>query len=130
MEPKLWRSLDVNQKKITSNVLIGIVRRQPRRLDLSWTNISRRQLFWLICRLPQLEWLSLAGCPASVVSALGTSNCPQLAFLDLSWSDLLNDDVMQDLLSAPIDSRPGFMETKTRLRFLSEIKLCGNCHTF
>lgn len=126
MEPKLWRYLDVSQKKITKDVLVGIVRRQPRSLDLSWTNISRSQLFWLICRLPQLESLSLVGCTASVVSALATCNCPRLAFLDLSWSDSIDDEIMQDLLSAPIDSRPGFIETKTRLRFLSEIKFCGN----
>ena len=130
MEPKLWRYLDVNQKRITSAILIGIVRRQPRHLNLSWTNITKRQLFWLICRLPQLESLSLVGCPASVVSALATCNCPRLGFLDLSWSHSLDDDIIQDLLSAPIDSRPGFMESKTRLRFLSEIKLCGNSHIF
>ena len=125
MEPKLWRVLDLSNKRINSYILIGIIRRQPWHLNLSWTNINRRQLFWLICRLPQLESLSLVGCPASVVSALATCNCPRLALLDISWSESLNDDIMQDLLSAPIDSRPGFLETKTRLRFLSDLRLSG-----
>lgn len=127
IDPKLWRNIDIsNQKKITSNILKGIVIRQPRHLNLSWTNINRKQIDWLIPRLPQLESLSLVGCHSYVVSSLATCHCPRLAFLDISWSEGLNDDVMQDLLSAPIDSRPGFMETKTRLRFLSELKICGN----
>lgn len=124
-DPKLWPQLDLTRKKITSVILMGIVRRQPRRLNLSWTNISGRQLFWLIARLPQLQSLSLAGCSSSTVSALSTCNCPLMQSLDISWSDSLDDDVVKDLLSAPTDSRPGLLETKTRLRFLSEIRLSG-----
>lgn len=33
-------------------MLSGIIRRQPVTLDLSWTNISKKQLSWLINRLP------------------------------------------------------------------------------
>lgn len=33
-------------------MLSGIIRRQPVSLDLSWTNISKKQLSWLINRLP------------------------------------------------------------------------------
>lgn len=33
-------------------MLSGIIRRQPLSLDLSWTNISKTQLSWLINRLP------------------------------------------------------------------------------
>ncbi|CAG2184324.1 unnamed protein product, partial [Oppiella nova] len=100
-------------------------KRQPRHLNLSWTNINRRQLFWLICRLPQLQTLSLAGCSASTVSALITCNCPQLASLDISWSHGLDDDLIRDLLSPPSDTRPGLMESKSRLRFLIEMNVSG-----
>ena len=125
LEPKFWKHLDLSHKKITGSVLKAIVMRQPRHLNLSWTGITRKQLFWLICRLPQLESLSLVGCSSGAVSALATCNCPLLAYLDISWTNWLDDDLMQDLLSAPNDSRPGLMETKTRLRFLSEIRVCG-----
>lgn len=126
-EPKFWRHLDLSHKKVSAGLLKGVVIRQPRHLNLSWTAISRRQLFWLICRLPQLESLSLVGCTASSVAALCTVNCPRLAYLDLSWVSGLDDQLMQDLLRAPDDSRPGLVETRTRLRFLSEIRLCGQC---
>lgn len=125
LEPKFWKHLDLSHKKVTGSLLKAVVMRQPRHLNLSWTGISRKQLFWLICRLPQLESLSLVGCSSAAVSSLATCNCPLLAYLDISWTTSLDDDLMQDLLSAPNDSRPGLMETKTRLRFLSEIRVCG-----
>ena len=126
MDPMLWRRLNLSQKKISADILKGIVRRQPRHLDLSWTKITRKQLFWLICRLPQLQSLSLSGCSSSVLPALFTCNCPKMECLDLSWADSLDDDLIQELLSPPNDTRPGLMETKTRLRFLTELKLSGN----
>ena len=36
-------------------MLSGIIRRQPVTLDLSWTNISKKQLSWLINRLPGMS---------------------------------------------------------------------------
>lgn len=39
-------------KSITPLMLSGIIRRQAASLDLGWTNISKKQLSWLIHRLP------------------------------------------------------------------------------
>ncbi|XP_054166951.1 lysine-specific demethylase 2A-like [Oppia nitens] len=125
IDPKLWPKLDLSHKKITKIVLIGIVLRQPRRLNLSWTNINNKQLYWLICRLPHLQALSLSGCPSYTVSALITCNCPLMASLDISHSQGVDDDFIKRLLSAPDDTRPGLMESKTRLRFIQEINLSG-----
>ena len=40
------------KRTITPQALTGIIKRQPLILDLSWTNISKKQLGWLIGRLP------------------------------------------------------------------------------
>lgn len=39
-------------KAISPQALSGIIKRQPVALDLSWTSISKKQLTWLINRLP------------------------------------------------------------------------------
>lgn len=52
-DKRLWTRIDLNHcKSITPLMLSGIIRRQPVSLDLSWTNISKKQLSWLINRLP------------------------------------------------------------------------------
>lgn len=52
-DKRLWTKIDLNRcTSITPLMLSGIVRRQPVSLDLSWTNISKKQLSWLINRLP------------------------------------------------------------------------------
>ncbi|XP_015787809.1 lysine-specific demethylase 2A [Tetranychus urticae] len=126
MDPVLWKFLDLTRKKITYFALIGIVRRQPLHLNLSWTNISKRQLAWLMARLPQLQTLNLTGSSAASISALCSCNCPLLRKIDLSWVDSLNDNLIKDLLSYPSDSRPGLLETKTRLRLLTDISVAGS----
>lgn len=125
VDPRLWTVMDLTRRKITASILIGIVRRQPVTLNLSWTNLSRRQLAWIIARLPQMKELILSGCSSAAVAALCTCNCPLLRSLDLSWVEGLTDSVIRDLLAPPPDSRPGFIETKTRLRHLTEVKLAG-----
>ncbi|GIY74899.1 hypothetical protein CEXT_811981 [Caerostris extrusa] len=125
VDPRLWTVMDLTRKKISANTLVGIIRRQPVTLNLSWTNLSRKQLAWLIARLPQMKELILSGCSSASVVALCTCNCPLLRSLDLSWVEGLNDSVIRDLLSPPPDSRPGFIENKTRLRHLTEVKLAG-----
>ncbi|XP_076345565.1 lysine-specific demethylase 2A-like isoform X1 [Tachypleus tridentatus] len=125
VDPSLWSYMDFSRKKITANILMGIVRRQPVSLNLSWTNISRRQLSWLIARLPQLKILVLSGCSAAAVSSLCTCYCPLLSSLDISWVEGLTDSFIRELLSSPSDSRPGFVEAKTRLRQLQEIRVAG-----
>lgn len=52
-DKRLWTKIDLNRcTSITPLMLSGIIRRQPVSLDLSWTNISKKQLSWLINRLP------------------------------------------------------------------------------
>lgn len=52
-DKRLWTMIDLNRcTSITPLMLSGIIRRQPVALDLSWTNISKKQLSWLINRLP------------------------------------------------------------------------------
>lgn len=105
--------------------MAGIVRRQPRSLDLSWTNLTNRQLSWLLPRLPQLQKLKLIGLKAKTINALQTCNCPLLISLDLSWTESFCEDVIRCLLCKPSDSRPGLLESKTRLRYLLDISLSG-----
>lgn len=133
-DKKLWTRIDLKRcKSITPLMLSGIIRRQPMTLDLSWTNISKKQLSWLINRLPGqclfghllrstssdvfkplymcldagLRVLLLSGCSWVAVSALCTSSCPLLRTLDLQWVEGLKDPQMRDLLSPPTDNRPG-----------------------
>ncbi|CAM1320890.1 KDM2A (predicted) [Pycnogonum litorale] len=127
IDPVLWRHMEVSRRKLNNTHLVGIVRRQPYSLDISWTNISRKQLSWLMCRLPQMRKLNLAGCSWAAVSAMCTADCPLLTCLNLNWVEGLTDSTIRDLLSKPPSStmRPGFIENKTRLRSLAEIKLAG-----
>lgn len=127
IEPVLWRKMSVSRCKLTNMHLMGIVRRQPISLDLGWTNISRKQLAWLIARLPQMRSLSLAGCSWAAVSAMCSADCPPLTSLDLNWVEGSSDSTIRDLLSKPPSCtvRPGFIENKTRFRNVTEIKLAG-----
>ena len=68
---------------IKAPYLIGLVRRQPESLDLSWTDLSAKQLLWLLQRLPRLKSLRLAGLSQSTVEALATTSTPLLRRLDL-----------------------------------------------
>ncbi|CAB1447789.1 unnamed protein product [Pleuronectes platessa] len=62
-DKRLWKRINLNRcKSITPLMLSGLIRRQPVALDLSWTNISKKQLSWLINRLPGLRVLLLSGC--------------------------------------------------------------------
>lgn len=136
-DKRLWTRIDLNHcKSITPLMLSGIIRRQPVSLDLSWTNISKKQLSWLINRLPGEHWardptcagvgsgvcrltchpllcplglrdLVLSGCSWIAVSALCSSSCPLLRTLDVQWVEGLKDAQMRDLLSPPTDNRPG-----------------------
>ncbi|TUC69507.1 F-box/LRR-repeat protein 19 [Bagarius yarrelli] len=51
-DKRLWTKIDLSrQKSITPPMLSGIIRRQPVSLNLGYTNISKKQLMWLINRL-------------------------------------------------------------------------------
>uniref|UniRef100_A0A8C1B6N1 Lysine (K)-specific demethylase 2Ba n=1 Tax=Cyprinus carpio carpio TaxID=630221 RepID=A0A8C1B6N1_CYPCA len=125
-DKRLWTHIDLKRcKSITPLMLSGIIRRQPITLDLSWTNISKKQLSWLINRLPGLRVLLLSGCSWVAVSALCTSSCPLLRTLDLQWVEGLKDPQMRDLLSPPTDNRPGQMDTRSKLRNVTDLRLAG-----
>ncbi|XP_062855668.1 lysine (K)-specific demethylase 2Ba [Trichomycterus rosablanca] len=125
-DKRLWMKIDVSRcKSIIPLMLSGIIRRQPITLDLSWTNISKKQLSWLINRLPGLRMLILSGCSWAAVSALCTSSCPLLRTLDLQWVEGLRDTQIKDLLSPPTDNRPGQMDTRSKLRNVLDLNLSG-----
>ncbi|XP_066465732.1 lysine-specific demethylase 2B isoform X2 [Tiliqua scincoides] len=125
-DKRLWTKIDLNHcKSITPLMLSGIIRRQPVTLDLSWTNISKKQLSWLINRLPGLRDLLLSGCSWIAVSALCSSSCPLLRMLDVQWVEGLKDAQMRDLLSPPTDNRPGQIDNRSKLRNIVELRLSG-----
>ncbi|XP_074061683.1 lysine-specific demethylase 2B isoform X2 [Macrotis lagotis] len=125
-DKRLWTKIDLNHcKSITPLMLSGIIRRQPVTLDLSWTNISKKQLSWLINRLPGLRDLLLSGCSWIAVSALCSSSCPLLRTLDVQWVEGLKDAQMRDLLSPPTDNRPGQIDNRSKLRNVVELRLAG-----
>ncbi|XP_018118746.1 lysine-specific demethylase 2B isoform X2 [Xenopus laevis] len=125
-DKRLWTQIDLNRcKSITPLMLSGIIRRQPASLDLSWTNISKKQLSWLINRLPALRDLNLSGCSWIAVSALCSSCCPLLRTLNVQWVEGLKDAQMRDLLSPPTDNRPGQIDNRSKLRNITELRLAG-----
>ncbi|KAM9306545.1 lysine (K)-specific demethylase 2Bb isoform 2-T2 [Pholidichthys leucotaenia] len=125
-DKRLWKHISLNRcKSITPLMLSGIIRRQPVTLDLSWTNISKKQLSWLINRLPGLRVLLLSGCSWVAVSALCTSSCPLLRTLDVQWVEGLKDAQMRDLLSPPTDNRPGQLDNRSKLRNVEDLRLAG-----
>lgn len=125
VDPKLWYRMNCAHHKLSASLLMAVVRRQPEHLILDWTNLAKRQLAWLISRLPALKYLSIQGTQISSVLGLHTCLCPPLQTLDLSFVRSLNDSVIRDILSPPKDSRPGLTDSKSRLRNLKVLKLAG-----
>ena len=126
IDRSLWSRLSLTCRRLRSNHLIGLVRRQPQHLDLSHTNISRAQLSWLVARLPQLQYLSLAGNAWHAVAALCCSACPLLTSLNLNWVSGLRDPCVKDLVTPPRDHRPGIDESISRLHLVRELYLAGS----
>lgn len=124
VDPSLWKKMNCSQYKLSASLLTAIVRRQPENLILDWTNLAKRQLSWLIARIPALKLLSMQGTPIQSVFGLHTCLCPQLHTLDLSFVRSLNDHAIREILSPPKDSRPG-TDSKSRLRNLRSLKIAG-----
>ncbi|XP_061702736.1 F-box/LRR-repeat protein 19 isoform X2 [Syngnathoides biaculeatus] len=129
-DKRLWSQIDLSrQRSITPPMLSGIIRRQPASLDLGHTNISKKQLTWLISRLPGLAELTVAGVAWPAVSALcqGVRSC--LRVLDLSGVDDLKDAHLRELLAPPSDSRAargGGTEPRAgRFHNVTELRLSG-----
>ena len=122
---RLWTAVDVSGRRLRQTHLVGIVRRQPSSLDLSWTNVSYRQLAWLVERLPHVRRLRLAGCSWPGVSALCACRCPLLAELDVAWVAVVYDGCVRELVSPPRDHRPGLDVSASRLRRCTRLNLAG-----
>ncbi|KAM3963878.1 lysine demethylase 2 [Aphomia sociella] len=129
MDPSLWRSMSFVQVRVSAAQLAGIARRQPLSLGLEWCHLARRQLAWLLARLPALRSLSLAGSPAEAALALRSSSCPPLTSLDLSFARCLDDAKLRGILAPPENSRPGggarTGSEPSRLAALSVLRLPG-----
>lgn len=125
VDPKLWTRMNCSQHKLSASLLMAVVRRQPEHLILDWTNLAKRQLTWLLSRLPALKSLSIQSTQIGAVLGLHTCFCPPLQMLDLSFVQSLNDSAIRDILSPPKDSRPGLTDSKSRLRNLKVLKLAG-----
>ncbi|KAG5263503.1 hypothetical protein AALO_G00265540 [Alosa alosa] len=119
-DKRLWTKIDMSRcRSISPQALSGIIKRQPVTLDLSWTAISKKQLTWLINRLPGLKDLVLSGCSSMCLSALSSSTCPLLRSLDLRWADGVKDAQIRELLSPPGSNN------RSQLRNLHCLRLCG-----
>uniref|UniRef100_A0A8C2ZMU7 Zgc:158376 n=1 Tax=Cyclopterus lumpus TaxID=8103 RepID=A0A8C2ZMU7_CYCLU len=126
-DKRLWTQIDLSrQRSITPPMLSGIIRRQPVSLNLGSTNISKKQLMWLINRLPGLLELNVSGCPWPAVSALCQAVCPCLKVLDLSRVEDLKDSHLRELLAPPPDTRTAHGETRVgRFQNVTELRLAG-----
>ncbi|XP_061581460.1 lysine-specific demethylase 2A isoform X2 [Cololabis saira] len=120
LDKRLWSRIDLSIKRsVTPQALTGIIKRQPVTLDLSWTNVSKKQLNWLIGRLPGLKDLMLAGCSWSSISALCSSGCPLLRSLDLRYADGVKDSQIRDLVTPP------GCDNRSQLRSMQCLRLAG-----
>uniref|UniRef100_A0A8C4NI86 [histone H3]-dimethyl-L-lysine(36) demethylase n=1 Tax=Dicentrarchus labrax TaxID=13489 RepID=A0A8C4NI86_DICLA len=120
LDKRLWSRIDLSIKRtVTPQALTGIIKRQPVTLDLSWTNISKKQLNWLVGRLPGLKDLMLAGCSWSSISALCSSSCPLLRSLDLRYADGVKDSQIRDLVTPP------GCDNRSQLRTMQCLRLAG-----
>uniref|UniRef100_A0A3Q1IR31 F-box and leucine-rich repeat protein 19 n=2 Tax=Anabas testudineus TaxID=64144 RepID=A0A3Q1IR31_ANATE len=126
-DKRLWTQIDLSrQRSITPPMLSGIIRRQPVSLNLGYTNISKKQLMWLINRLQGLLELNVSGCPWPAVSALCQTVCPCLKLLDLSRVEDLKDSHLRELLAPPPDTRTAHGETKVgRFQNITELRLAA-----
>lgn len=125
IDPNLWKKIDLSHCNIKSVHLTAIVRRQPEKLILDWSDINKMQLAWLLSRLPQLRNLSLEGCSWASIRALRSCSCPPLLTLNLSYVISLNDSSLQEILESPTDSRPGLVDKTSRLKHLKNLSLAG-----
>ncbi|EHB09165.1 Lysine-specific demethylase 2B [Heterocephalus glaber] len=99
----------------------GKTGKQKRGPGFNWTNISKKQLSWLINWLPGLRDLMLASCSWIAVSTLCSSSCLLLPTLAVPWVEGLKDAQM----SPPTDNRLGQMDNQSKLRNIVELCLAG-----
>ncbi|KAJ8968905.1 hypothetical protein NQ314_002046 [Rhamnusium bicolor] len=125
IDPSLWKKMVFNRKHISSDILKGIVRRQPECLNLDWCHINKFQLPWLIQRLNQLKELSLVSVNVKTSISLRTNHSAVLQLLDLSFISDFNDSALREILGPNNDSRSGLAAEKIRFRNLKTLRLAG-----
>ena len=126
LDRRLWSVIDLSEKRVVGpSALQGIVRRQPTTLNLSWTNVSFKQLQWLLNRLPRIRELYLSGTTDATVFALSTVTCPRLKVLGLSWSVGVTDSLLKELIISSSDPRGGTGESKGPFHGLCTLFLSG-----
>lgn len=125
VDPSLWRVMSFEHKHISSDILKGIVRRQPEILNLDWCHINKFQLPWLIQRLGQLKELSLVSVNVKTAISLRTNHSAVLQLLDLSFISDFSDSALREILGPNNDSRTGLPSEKIRFRNLKTLRLAG-----
>uniref|UniRef100_A0A673FMV4 [histone H3]-dimethyl-L-lysine(36) demethylase n=1 Tax=Sinocyclocheilus rhinocerous TaxID=307959 RepID=A0A673FMV4_9TELE len=125
-DKRLWTRISLSRcRSISPQALTGIIKRQPVTLDLSWAKISKKQLSWLINRLPGLKDLVLSGCNWASVSALSSPSCPLLRSLDLSWADGVKDAQIRELLNPPGNPKTTQLDNRSQMKNMQCLWLCG-----
>lgn len=125
VDPSLWKVMEFCRRHISSDILKGIVRRQPESLKLDWCNINKFQLPWLFQRLSCLKKLSLVSVNVKTAVSLRTNLSAILHELDLSFISDFNDSALREILGPNNDSRRGLADDKYRFRNLISLKLAG-----
>ncbi|XP_068900061.1 jmjC domain-containing histone demethylation protein 1 isoform X4 [Tenebrio molitor] len=126
IDPSLWRVMEFTRRHISSDILKGIVRRQPEVLRLDWCHINKFQLPWVIQRLSNLKELSLVSVNVKTAISLRTNHSAILQCLDLSFISDFNDAALREILGPNNDSRRGLADEKIRFRNLRTLKLAGD----
>ena len=124
INPELWKEIDLSRNRIVQNHLMGIVRRQPESLILSSVIMTPKQLTWIVERIPLLKKLVLSKCSWATMSGLCTSACPLLTELDISWATGISDQFFEDLITPPVDRKPG-VKNISRLHRLKILSIAG-----
>ncbi|XP_062852370.1 lysine (K)-specific demethylase 2Aa isoform X3 [Trichomycterus rosablanca] len=119
-DKRLWTSIDLSRcRSVSAQAMTSIIKRQPVKLDLSWTPVSKKQISWIIHHLPGLKDLILTGCSSSCASGLSSQNLPHLRTLDLCWAEGVKESQLKDLIMLPGS------ENRSRLRSLVSLRLSG-----
>ncbi|MEQ2186243.1 hypothetical protein GOODEAATRI_026608, partial [Goodea atripinnis] len=154
-DKRLWTQIDLSrQRSITPPMLSGIIRRLPVSLNLGYTNISKKQLMWLINRLP--EWtlgdcaligpsahsesragrfqnvteLRLAGLDLTDTSSrLLVRHTPHLTRLDLNHCVNITDQTVRNLTVSPLRESLTHINLAESSRILSCILICSICNS-
>ncbi|XP_019876695.2 jmjC domain-containing histone demethylation protein 1 isoform X2 [Aethina tumida] len=124
IDPSLWKTIEFNRKHISSDILKGVVKRQPEVLRLDWCHINKFQLPWLIQRLNHLKELVLIGVNVKSAISLKSNYCPVLETLDLSFISDFNDAALRDILGPNNDSRRG-PDDRVRFRRVKTFNIAG-----